>query len=93
MKTIKQLEKDFKELHLKCVEETQELGRASYVTHGKRCEALAGLEQTESIKKMIEENIRVVKIAQTCKGVDMGKTDAQIHILKFILSEVKGEEK
>jgi hypothetical protein len=29
---------------LKCVEETKRLGMATYITHGKRCEALGRLE-------------------------------------------------
>ena len=41
----KVLKEEFTKLHLRCVEETKKLGRATYVTHGKRCEALGRFDE------------------------------------------------
>jgi len=72
---------------------------ARFFTCGKKkkcynCELKEVEFQTlKQVCKEIKRNINALKAAETCKGVDMGKTDAQIHILKFILTEFQGEEK
>ena len=45
----KALEEEFSKLHLQCVKETKELGKATYITHGKRCEALGRLDEYNKI--------------------------------------------
>ena len=51
MKTPKQIlanmEKEFSELHLKCIEETKKLGKASWNTHTLRCEALGKISASK----------------------------------------------
>ena len=43
-KIMKESENNFKKLHLVCVNETKKLGKASFIHHGQRCEALGKLE-------------------------------------------------
>ena len=93
MKTIKELEEEFNNLHLKCIEETKKLGRTSYITHGKRCEALAKLEQTNEIIKMILE---LKEKEQKCLDNDDYEIQElehinQIEMAEKILNKLRGK--
>ena len=55
MKTIKELEAEFKTNHQRCVEETRVKGQATYLSHGARCESLANLNALKDVIKLIEE--------------------------------------
>ncbi len=54
----KELEDNFEILHQRCVDETRELGKATYETHGKRCEALARISERKEMLILIDEHIK-----------------------------------
>ena len=53
----KVLKENIKKLHLQCIKETKELGRATYVTHGKRCESLGRFDE---YTKLITKTNKVI---------------------------------
>ena len=55
LKTIKELEVEFKEIHKRCVDETRVEGKATYLSHGARCEALASLNTLKDVLELIDE--------------------------------------
>ena len=57
MKTIKELEIEFKTNHQRCVEETRVKGQATYLSHGARCESLANLNALKDVIKLIDEEL------------------------------------
>ena len=76
----KVLKEKFQELQLKCIEETKKLGRASYITHGKRCEALGRFDEyrktLKEVSKVIDEITYgcdvVLNETATCGDISFG---------------------
>ncbi len=84
-KIKKQIEKEFLKIRgWKDWEEYDKVGEHSELDKNIRKELInTSIDITiKEVLKKIDELERMVKLAQTCKEVDMGKTDAQIHILK-----------
>ena len=55
-------------------------------------ELKAKLQTLQEVCEEIKGIIISLKIARTCKGINLKENDAQIHVLKELLKKFKGEE-
>ena len=93
MKNIKQLKKEIEELKHKV---SENIGKVDEINISVWDDQIKWKKiQLQTLQKVCEEikkDIISLKIAKTCKGINIKKNDSQIHILNFILKKFQGEE-
>ena len=62
MKTIKELEAEHKEQYQRCVDETKVEGKATYLSHGVRCETLGQIMALKDVLELIDEKVKTLRM-------------------------------